>query len=218
MGFAGKPERDAKLNEKRQIIKNAIKQDLIIDKNILAFFYGGSVARGNSDIYSDLDLRILVKDDAFETYRRNKKERAKHWGEVLYYEDFPWAAHTVAHYKSFVKVDAFYYKQRDLKPSLYLKEEADIIYDPYDIVKKMWESSQELFYTVSIEEFEIWRSKFFAHTHEVYRRVMRNEIYYALHSLDMMRWSVASGWKMEKNKIPNAPGRLVKVRRESFIL
>ncbi|MGM0854785.1 MAG: nucleotidyltransferase domain-containing protein [Bacillota bacterium] len=189
----------------RQKLRDSIKQDLLKDENVVAYFYGGSMAKGNHDRYSDLDLRIVVKDSIFGEYRKRKKERAGNWGNVLFYEDFPWAVHTVAHYSCFVKVDAFYYKRRDLKPSLYMKE-ADIIFDPHRIVQETVNASQALNYHVTLEEFKLWRSKFFAHTHEVYRRTNRGELYYALHSLDMMRWSVAAGWDMENGRVPNAPG------------
>lgn len=95
-----------------------MSQDLINDENVLSVFYGGSIGNGNTDIYSDIDLRIVVKDEEFERYRKNKKERAKNWGEVLYFEDFPWATHGVAHYDTFIKVDTFYYKTVDIQPSI----------------------------------------------------------------------------------------------------
>jgi predicted nucleotidyltransferase len=207
-------ERDANLIKARQKLKNAINRDLIQDKNVLAVFYGGSMAKGNHDRFSDLDLRIVVKDEVYEEYRKNKKERAKRWGDVLFYEDFPWAMHTVAHYKNFVKVDAFYYRKEDLKPSHYMKEESQIEYDPYGIVTEVREQSEGLHYELRPGEFEIWRSKFFAHMHEVYRRMKRGELYYALHSLDMMRWSVAAGWEMANDRQPNAPGEWSKYEGE----
>ncbi|NMH69218.1 hypothetical protein HF072_10580 [Bacillus sp. RO3] len=191
--------------QERDKLKDSIQKDLLNDENVLAFFYGGSMARGNHDLYSDLDLRIVVKDHTFEEYRARKKERAGKWGEVLFYEDFPWAAHTVAHFRNFVKVDSFYYRKQDLKPSFYLKE-ADIVYDPHHCVQATVDASQMMDYRVTNEEFEIWRSKFFAHSHEVYRRGNRGEMYYALHSIDMMRWSIAAGWDMEKGRVPNASG------------
>ncbi|ANX12584.1 hypothetical protein ABE41_011230 [Fictibacillus arsenicus] len=207
MGFTAKfDERDLKLPLVLEKINQAISTDLTEDPNVLAFFYGGSVAKGNVDLYSDLDLRIVVKNEHFEEYRRNKKERAKRWGEILFYEDFPWAAHSVAHYTDFVKVDSFYYKKDDLKPSLYLKEETKIIYDPHKIVEKVLHESKTLSYQLTEEEFEIWRGKFFAHMHEVYRRVKRGELYYALSSLDMLRWSIAAGWDMEADRNPNQMG------------
>lgn len=207
MGFVTRhKERDANLCNELQKLRDAIKLDLTSDKNVLAVFYGGSMARGNSDVYSDLDLRVVVKDEVYEKYRQNKKQRARNWGEVLYYEDFPWTTYSVAHFKGFVKVDTFYYKQIDLQPSLYLKEEADIVFDPYRIIKEVHEKSKLLNYQLTHEQFEIWRNKFFAYMHEVYRKVMQEEIYAALSYLDMMRWSIAAAWDMEKDKLPNPPG------------
>nr|WP_285876967.1 aminoglycoside 6-adenylyltransferase [Fictibacillus phosphorivorans] len=185
----------------------AITKDLTKDPNVLAFFYGGSIAKGDTDLYSDIDLRIVVKDERFEAFRQNKKERAKRWGEVLFFEDFPWASHTVTHYSDFVKVDSFYYKEADLKPSLYLKkEETKIMYDPYKMVERIVKVSQSLSYQLTEEDFEIWRGKFFAYMHEVYRGVKRQEFYYALRSLDMLRWSIAAGWDMEADRNPNSMG------------
>ncbi|TMU83600.1 hypothetical protein FGG79_19450 [Bacillus sp. BHET2] len=205
-GLESKHEvRDQQLISEREEIKEAIKHDLLQDENVIAFFYGGSMAKGNHDRYSDLDLRIVVKDHVFDEYRKQKKERAGKWGKVLFYEDFPWASHTVTHYRSFVKVDSFYFKMEALQPSVYLTE-AEIVYDPFQYVKKLVDGSQTLNYSVSPDEFELWRGKFFAHCHEVYRRIKRGEIYYALHSLDMLRWSIASGWDMENGRVPNAPG------------
>jgi predicted nucleotidyltransferase len=207
VGFGAKfEERDLKLPLVLERIHQKILSDLTEDPNVLAFFYGGSIAKGNADLYSDLDLRIVVEDEHFEEYRRNKKERARRWGDVLFYEDFPWAAHSVAHYVDFVKVDSFYYKKTDLRPSLYLKQETKIIYDPHKIVERFVHESQTLSYQLTEVDFEIWRGKFFAHMHEVYRRVKREEFYYALSSLDMMRWSIAAGWDMEADRSPNQMG------------
>ncbi|WP_259342001.1 nucleotidyltransferase domain-containing protein [Mammaliicoccus sciuri] len=46
--------------------KYKIMIDHYINKKdeILAAFYGGSLARNDSDIYSDIDLRIVINDDA----------------------------------------------------------------------------------------------------------------------------------------------------------
>jgi hypothetical protein len=207
VGFVTKHEsRDLKLPLTLQNRSESISNDLLNDSNILAFFYGGSIAKGNTDLFSDLDLRIVVKDKHFESYRRNKKERAQRWGDVLFYEDFPWTSHSVAHYSDFVKVDSFYYKREDLKPSLYLKQAAKIVYDPHNIVKNVFNRSEQLDYHVNEEEFEIWRSKFFAHLHEVYRRVRRGEMFYALSSLDLLRWSIAAGWDMVEDRLPNQMG------------
>jgi hypothetical protein len=57
-------------------------------------------------------------------------------------------------------------------------------------------------YAASIEEFEQWRGKVFAYMHEVYRRVMREEISYALKMLNGLSWLVVQGWLMDAGKFP----------------
>lgn len=76
MGLVSKyRERDLKIPEHRGIMLEKIEHDLITDENVLSVFYGGSIGNGNTDIYSDIDLRIVVKDEVFERYRKNKRER-----------------------------------------------------------------------------------------------------------------------------------------------
>lgn len=138
-----------------QKIRIAIKNDLSNDKEVLAIFYGGSIARGNNDLYSDLDLRVVVTEEAYSKYIANKKERARNWGEVLYFEDRgSYVPYSIAHFKNFVKVDTFYYKPQDLQPSVYLKEEVEIEYDPYELAKDAKEKSQDKNYELTLDEFE----------------------------------------------------------------
>src|SRR5690625_2291598 len=98
-----------------------IEQDLSNDDQVLAVYYGGSIGNRNTDLYSDIDLRIVVNDDHFEEYRINKKQRAKKWGNVLFFEDFPWSTYSIAHYDTFIKVDTFYYRMKDIQPSIWLQ-------------------------------------------------------------------------------------------------
>lgn len=200
-------ERDAKLRDEREKLRTAIKNDLSKDEEVLAIFYGGSIARGNDDLYSDLDLRVVVTEESHSKYISNKKDRAKNWGEVLFFEDRgPYVPYSIAHFTNFVKVDTFYYKPQDLQPSVYLKEEADIDFDPYGLVKKVNDDSQEKMYELTVDEFETWRGKFFGYLHYTYRSVLRNETYYAVQNIDWMRWSIVTGWYMEKGYLPNEPG------------
>lgn len=206
-------KRDLELPKHRQNLLNAIEKDLLIDENVLAVFYGGSLGNGNTDLYSDIDLRVVVKDEVFEEYRLNKKQRAKNWGKVLFFEDFPWAAYSIAHYDVFIKVDTFYYKTKDIQPSVWLQN-IKIVHDTTGLMKKVLEKSTGLSYRPSIQEIETWRAKFFAHVHETYRRVMRKEIYYALHSLDNLRLSMTTAWYMEAGIQPNAFGDWAKIEGE----
>ncbi|WP_260508141.1 hypothetical protein [Cytobacillus firmus] len=96
--------RDSELPRHRKGIMHSIEKDLIHDQNVLSVFYGGSIEENYTDLFSDIDLRIVMNDKVFEEYRLNKKRRAKKWGDVLFFEDNPRASHTVAHYTNFIKV------------------------------------------------------------------------------------------------------------------
>ncbi|MFB5662494.1 aminoglycoside 6-adenylyltransferase [Alteribacillus sp. HJP-4] len=185
----------------------------INDENVVAVFYGGSIGNQNTDLYSDIDLRIVVIDEVFEEYRLNKKERAKNWGNVLYFEDFPWATYTVAHYDSFIKVDAFYYKTENIQPSTWLQN-ISVVYDKTGFMGEILEKSKKLLYSPTVQEVEMWRTKYFAYVHEAYRRVNRKEMFYALNCLDNLRLSMVTAWYMDKGIQPNAFGDWAKYEGE----
>lgn len=206
MGFYAKyKERDSELPRHRENIMQSIEKDLIHDQNVLSVFYGGSVGENNTDLFSDIDVRIVVKDGAFEEYRHNKRERAKKWGDVLFFEDNLRAAHTVAHYTNFLKVDAFYYSTKQLWPTVWLQN-IKIVHDTDGLMLELSERSRDLTYQPGIEDIESWRNKFFAYVHEIYRRVRRGEVYYALRCLDNLRLSMITAWHMEAGVQPNTFG------------
>nr|WP_246596169.1 nucleotidyltransferase domain-containing protein [Bacillus alkalicola] len=190
-----------------------IEQDLLKDENVLAVFYGGSIGNRNTDLYSDIDLRIVVKDEVFEEYRLNKRERAKNWGKVLFFEDFPWGTYSVAHYDNFIKVDTFYYRKEDIQPSVWLQN-ISIVLDTTGFMEELLKKSMNLFFRPNVQEVEMWRTKFFAYVHEAYRRVNRKEMYYALNCLDNLRMSMAMAWYMDKGLQPNAFGDWAKYEGE----
>lgn len=71
------------------ILLNVFKKD----NNILVFGVFGSVARGNWDKYSDLDLDVIVKDDSKETINSEFKTilsalNENGLGVSLYFEEF----------------------------------------------------------------------------------------------------------------------------------
>lgn len=198
-------KRDAVIPEHRQLIKEAIERDLTDELDIIAVFYGGSIGNKNSVNYSDIDLRIVVREDTFEKYRKNKKIRAAMWGNVLFYEDFPHTNYSTAHYDSFVKVDTFYYRLTDILPSIWLKN-IEIVFDSSEMLEDIVKKSGTLTFHPSFEDVDLWRTKFFGHLHETYRRVMRGEIYYALDCLDNLRFSMAVAWYMEAGIQPNTFG------------
>lgn len=204
MNFSSRhAHRDSELPKHRDRLVQTAVADLSGDSDVLAVYLGGSLAKGNWDVYSDIDLRVVVKPDRHPDFVKDKLNRSKRWGSVIFFEDLgPRFSHTVTHYDCFLKIDSFYYKPEDLRPSLWLHD-TKIVYDPHGIVRTVYEDSLKLTYTLSIEEFERWRGKVFANMHEVYRRVMRGEMSYALKMLNGLAGFVVQGWHMEAGRNPS---------------
>lgn len=195
-------KRDLKIPEYRLNMLKEIEKDLSRDKNVIGIFYGGSIGNQNTDLYSDIDLRIIVTDEVFEEYRLNKKNRAENWGNVLFFEDFSWTNYSVAHFDNFIKVDTFYYRKEDIQPSVWLKN-IKIVRDQEGFIEEICKESKQLSYFPTAQEVQIWRTKFFAYVHEIYRRVNRKEVFYALNCLDNLRLSMVIAWYMDKGLQPN---------------
>jgi len=167
MGFVSKhKERDFELSNKRRKLLDTIQNDLIDDDNVLSFFYGGSIGNETTDFFSDIDLRVVVKPDKINEYISNKNNRAENWGDVLYFEDMnPSSIFTIAHYDCFIKVDIFYYTPENIQPSVWLKN-IKILKDTNEMMTDISKQSMVLTYKPSLDEFEVWRTKFFAYLHE----------------------------------------------------
>lgn len=58
------------------------------DERIVAAFLGGSLARGGSDEYSDVDLCVITADDAIDDTVADRAGLVQRLGEPLFLEDF----------------------------------------------------------------------------------------------------------------------------------
>lgn len=197
-------KRDESLAEVRQQLLNRARQDLEQDPDVLAIYLAGSLAKGNADTYSDIDLHTIVKPEKLEDFIADKFGRAGSWGNVLFYEGIAASPVIVSHFDCFVKVDSWYHAADDIQPSIWLKG-MKILYDPRGILKPVHQVSEEVVYKVSPAEVEFWRTKMLAFIHETYRAAMRGEPYYALANLDSIRWLIAYGWYMEMEQHLDSP-------------
>ncbi|MDP9185109.1 MAG: nucleotidyltransferase domain-containing protein [Actinomycetota bacterium] len=59
-----------------------------VDERIAAIFLGGSLARGQADEYSDIDLCIILADDAYTDVISGREAFVRAFGEPLFLEDF----------------------------------------------------------------------------------------------------------------------------------
>jgi hypothetical protein len=187
----------------RKKLLAAIVRDFTTDALIRGVFIAGSLSAGDADLYSDIDLRIVVDAEDLNDFVAYKTVRPNTWGSVLFYEDLGSAvAHTVAHFDGFIKVDCFYYCVSDLTPSLALKN-IRILHDPLGIVGCVHRRSQSLVYQTSADEVERWRYKVLAYAHEVYRRCKRGELSYARKMVIGLTGCVMAGWHMEAGRWPD---------------
>ncbi len=195
--------RDLALPRYREELLAAITRDVTTDPRVRAAFVGGSLGAGDEDLYSDIDLRIVVDAQDVDDFVANKTVRPQQWGPVLFYEDLgPRVAHTVAHFEGFIKVDCFYYRVADLAPSL-AWQSIRILHDPAGLMGDVLRRSQSLVYHPSAAEVERWRYKVLAYAHEVYRRCRRGELSYARKMLIGLAGYAMAGWHMEAGRWPD---------------
>lgn len=206
MGFVSRHlERDLSLPKHRDVLLENVLNDLTSDSNVLAIYQAGSLARGNFDNYSDIDLHTIVTPEKKADFIKDKGDRARNWGNVLFYEDFNASSPVVVtHYDTFVKVDCWYHSPEEITPSIWLKG-YKVLFDPNNIINGIIKESSYKVYKPSSNEVEFWRGKLFAFIHETYRAVMRDEIFYALSNLDRIRWLIVSGWYMEMEQHLDSP-------------
>lgn len=197
-------QRDSQLPEIRRQLLDRISRDLEQDPDVLAIYLAGSLAKGNADSYSDIDLHTIVKPEKLEGFIADKYGRAGNWGNVLFYEGIAASPVIVSHFDCFVKVDSWYHTAGDIKPSIWMKG-MKILYDPHGILERIRQLSEEAVYKITPAEVEFWRTKMLAFIHETYRAARRGEPYYALANLDSVRWLTAYGWYMEMGRHLDSP-------------
>jgi predicted nucleotidyltransferase len=204
MKYHGRHEkRDIQLPNVRKDLLESIVNSLKTDPDILAIFVGGSIAKGNEDVFSDIDLRIVVSNDKYKDFIKRKQQIPLEWGNLLFFEDMnPSAPYAIAHFDNFIKVDVFFYIPEGLQSSIWYKN-LKALYDPKGIVQELVEQSNEITYKATAKEVERWRGKIFSYIHEVYRRVHREEYYYALTMVNNLRSFIVNGWNMEVDRHSN---------------
>ncbi|WP_019503984.1 nucleotidyltransferase domain-containing protein [Pleurocapsa sp. PCC 7319] len=177
------------LNSARKCLVDKVVEYFLAQGGVEAIYIQGSVAAGSADEFSDIDFRIVIQQEVYEQFILERFSAPKHWGEWLFNE---WASRSwvcVSHFKPFNKVDVLYFKPEELKPSPWFLLPTQVIYDPKKLVQQVIQLSQESKFTLlNIEDVDRLISKGLAYAEEVYRRVMRGELFYAQSQLDSFRW------------------------------
>ena len=163
---------------------------------VVGIFLGGSLAAGNADAYSDIDLRVVVTPEKHLWFVDQRREIPKQWSEFLFNEWVPNAQHCVSHFRPFAKIDIFYYSTGLLHPSPWYGLPIKILHDPQGFVADLVTRSKTLRFSVSVDDVDYAISKGIAAIHEAYRRSHRGELLFAQMLFDELRHRVmqADDW------------------------
>ena len=191
------------LNAARQNLFNKVVEYFFSKEGVEALYLQGSVAAGSADEFSDIDFRVVIQPKFYEQYISERFSAPQNWGEWLYNEwaDRFWVC--VSHFKPFNKIDVVYLKLEELQPSPWFLLPTKVIYDPQDLVRQVIKDSQKLKFTLlDSKEVDRMVSKGLAYAEEIYRRVMRDELFYAQSQIDSFRWILIQIDDYFQNSLP----------------
>ncbi|MDR3516788.1 MAG: hypothetical protein P4M00_13310 [Azospirillaceae bacterium] len=184
------------LVEARRTLLATAEGRFALDPAVVAVFLGGSLAARSDDVWSDIDLRVVVRPEDHARFVAARREITKSWPGFLFNEWVPGAQHCVSHFRPFGKIDIFYLDQAHLTPSPWYTLPTQILHDPSGVVASVVERSTGQRFDVSEDDIDFSISKGLAATHETYRRALRGELAYAQMLLDELRQYViqADDW------------------------
>lgn len=181
--------------------KQLIEDYIFANEKILGGFYGGSIARNDSDIYSDIDLRILI-DKNLSKYKI-LLELINLFDDKLIIESQT-NEFAVLHLKSLLKIDIFIFYPEDLTPNIWLSN-IRIIEDRTGFLKYVKYHSKGAV-KVTPERITFACSKFLAYLIESHKRQKRNEMYYVDYLINMMANILCHLWYLKSGEEPNSIG------------
>ncbi|MGO6966638.1 hypothetical protein [Rhizobium leguminosarum] len=175
------------LSAARDRLISVVSDRFSADPDVLGMFISGSLAAGNSDVYSDIDLRVVVRLERHDWFVEHRRDIPQQWPGFLFNEWMPGTRHCVSHFRPFNKLDIFYLDATKLTPSPWYRLPMTILHDPEMIVADLVARSKDLVFTVTADEIDFSISKGLAAAHETYRRAKRGELFYAQTLLDELR-------------------------------
>lgn len=184
----------------REDLLQTIKQELRKNPHIIASFYSDFI---EESCELDLHLNIVVQPALYQETLKHKRVIASTFGKVLFFEEDMKQQNTIiVHYESLLKVFITFHDLKRLQPAIDYKK-IMIVDDPYGIMTYVAEESKNLEYTLTFEDLDSWRTKFFSNYYELHRSFCVAESYKARHCLNVMRWLVATMWLIQEGNKPN---------------
>ncbi|MBO0437555.1 hypothetical protein [Vagococcus fluvialis] len=189
---------DSNLPVDRDRLKNRLIRLVKEDEEILGCFFSGSIGTKTEDNYSDIDARIIVKDNI--NLKRKQVEIIRAIGKYLFIEKLEEKS-SIIHYDTFIKLDLFVYTVEDLTPSIWMKNIA--IVKDFGLLEDLSKKSQSLSYSITQKEFDELINNYYADYFELYRCWKREEYNYLDHLILSMKHCLVSMWYVSKGFVPN---------------
>ena len=175
------------------------------DERVVGLILGGSLARGGMDFYSDIDLYIVVRDEAFDTVFAERDVAAEATGAPLFrfaVDPVPGGSQDyIVTYEGPVKVDFMYLKESDLKPASkwtgcpVLKDATG------SLAAVVARSAEAAPLPPSREELEDLNQRFWTWCWYVFGKIMRGELWEAadgIHSIRSLALVPLLDWMAER--------------------
>ncbi|MCM2137958.1 nucleotidyltransferase domain-containing protein [Vagococcus fluvialis] len=189
---------DSNLPVDRDRLKNRLIRLVKEDEEILGCFFSGSIGTKTEDNYSDIDARIIVKDNI--NLKRKQVEIIRAIGKYLFIEKLEEKS-SIIHYDTFIKLDLFVYTVEDLTPSIWMKNIA--IVKDFGLLEDLSKKSQSLSYSITQKEFDELINNYYADYFELYRCWKREEYNYLEQLILSMKHCLVSMWYVSKGFAPN---------------
>lgn len=181
--------------------KKMIEQFIYDNNEILAAYYGGSIARNDSDSYSDIDLRLVVDKQTYKDIILS--EFIDSFENKLFIEDKT-NNFSVFHLDDLFKIDVFVFYKDELTPSIWMNN-IYILKDDNNLLSQIKNQSNKTV-TISPERIAYIRNKYLAYLIETYKREKREEFHYVNYSINMMANIICYLWYLDISEEPNSLG------------
>jgi hypothetical protein len=144
---------------------------------VKAIYLSGSVAE-RTDEYSDIDLRVIVTDAAYESVVALRENLPPTWGPFLFHETVS-PNLTVSYYESLTKADVFYYVSNTIVPSVWFNVGTRILLDRTGNLAAVVDASKALKFAAPAASILTHLEKCVAGLIDGAKRMRRDETIYA---------------------------------------
>lgn len=195
------------LPQARDALLLELKKIAIANPLVSGIFLGGSLAAGNADDWSDIDLRLVTAGNTQQvtTLLSEIVNRLESEGRILFIETYA-TNYAVLHFPEFVKVDLFVYSKSTLLPSPWLASINILNDDSQNYLAKVKAIAKKLPLPIDQSLLDGYLMKYYANLHDFYRRWQRGESNYLHQDALMIKHCLVSLWYLKAGQLPNNLG------------